>query len=102
MTRDLVKYDHLPDYSVTFDAEADTVTFINRGSMYPVVEDHGWSGQLDGETYHDARRVAPGWDVREIERAWRLWLSDHEIEPKYPDKHFIKFCRSWYEKRGAP
>lgn len=102
MIRDLVKYDHLPDYSVTFDADVDAVTFINRGSMHSVVESQSWLGQLDGETYHDARTVAPGWDIREIERAWRLWLGEHEIEPKHPDKHFIAFCKSWFQKRGRP
>jgi hypothetical protein len=102
MIRDLVNYDHLPDYSVSFDSESDTVTFLNRGSMHSVVESQSWLGHLDGETYHDARTVAPGWDIREIERAWRLWLGEQEIEPKHPDKHFIAFCKSWFEKRGRP
>lgn len=102
MVRDLVAYDHLPDYSVTFDADVDMVTFLNRGTMYQLVEDQAWCGHLDAEVYHDARLVAPGWDVRMIERAWREWLGDNEIEPKYPAKHFIKFCKSWYEKRGRP
>ena len=34
MIRDLVAYDHLPDYSVTFDDEADMVAFRNSPSVY--------------------------------------------------------------------
>lgn len=102
MIRDLVHFDHLPDYSVRFDAKTDMVTFTNRGTMHALVEDQSWTGHLDADAYHDARLVAPGWDVREIERAWRNWLGDNEIEPKHPAKHFIKFCKSWYEKRGRP
>ena len=102
MIRDLVKYDHLPDYSVRFDAEYDQVTFTNRGTMHAVIEDRSWTGRLDADVYHDARLVAPGWDVREIELVWRGWLGENEIEPKHPSSHFIKFCKSWYEKRGKP
>lgn len=102
MIRDLVNYDHLPDYSVSFDTETDMVTFTNRGTMHAVIEDRSWTGRLDPDAYHDARLVAPGWDVRAIEQAWRNWLGDNEIEPKHPAKHFIKFCKSWYEKRGRP
>lgn len=100
MIRDLAAYDHLPDYSVTFDPDSDMVTFLNRGTMHQLVEDQSWRGHLDAEAYHDARLVAPGWDVRMIEYAWREWLGENEIEPKHPAKHFIKFCKSWYEKRG--
>ena len=95
---------HFPDYSVTFDAEADRVTFQNRGSMkaaqLPAAE--AWSGNLDSDAYGDARNVAPGWDVHYLEREWRSWLGDNEIVPKSPERHFVKFCQSWFEKRGRP
>jgi hypothetical protein len=29
------------------------------------------------------------------------WLGEDEIEPKHPAQHFVKFCKNWYEKRGA-
>ncbi|WP_138472146.1 MULTISPECIES: replication initiator protein A [Rhodobacterales] len=103
MVRHLVEYDHLPDYSVSFEAETDMVTFRNRGTMAAVVAAaETWEGHLDAEAYHDARLVAPDWDVRVIEAAWRHWLGENEIEPRHPAKHFIKFCKSWYEKRGRP
>ena len=102
MIRDLVAYDHLPDYSVTFEAEADMVTFRNRGTMLENVVVSAWEGNLDPDAYHDARSAAPGWDIYLLEREWRSWLGSNEIEPKYPARHFIKFCKSWYEKRGQP
>ena len=100
MIRHLVAHDHLPDYSVTFDPEADMVTFHNRGSMAAALPSSSWEGSLDPDAYHDARQAAPTWDVHYLEREWRRWLGENEIEPKHPARHFVRFCRSWYEKRG--
>ncbi|GER05677.1 hypothetical protein JCM17846_33590 [Iodidimonas nitroreducens] len=102
MIRDLVDFDHLPDYSVTFDTDSDMVTFHNRGTMLIAPSVTAWEGRLDPEAYHDARSAAPGWDVHLLEREWRSWLSDNEIEPKHPTRHFIKFCKSWYERHENP
>lgn len=101
MIRNLAEHDHLPDYSVTFDTESDAVTFRNRGTM-TITEAVTWEGNLSTDVYHDARALAPGWDIHYLENAWRSWLGDQEIEPKHPERHFMKFCKSWYEKRGAP
>ena len=101
MIRNLVAYDHLPDYSVTFDDAADMVTFCNRGTML-VAPVEIWQGHLDGDVYQDARSAAPGWDVYLLEEKWRMWLGENEIEPKHPARHFVKFCKSWSEKRGRP
>ena len=101
MVRHLAKHDHLPDYSVSFDTETDMVKFHNRGSLAAALPSSFWDGRLDTETYNDARQAAPGWDVYHIEAQWRRWLGENEIEPKYPARHFVKFCKTWYEKRGA-
>lgn len=102
MIRDLTKHDHLPDYHVAFDAESNMVEFTNRDSMRAALApDPLWTGRLDNEAYHDARQVAPGWDVYNLEQEWRRWLGENEIEPKHPERHFVKFCQSWYVKRGA-
>lgn len=106
----LVENDHLPDYHVEFDQGADMVVFRNRGTM-PLDRDDlipsgmplsVLSGSLSAETYEEARGCAPGWDIYAIEREWRGWLSKEEIEPKHPANHFLKFCRSWHERRGRP
>lgn len=99
MIRHLSTHDHLPDYTVSFDAENDLVTFRNRNAMAASLS-APWDGRLPTDSYEDARAAAPGWDVYHLESQWREWLGDNEIEPKYPARHFIKFCRSWYEKRG--
>ncbi|MEO1404949.1 MAG: replication initiator protein A [Pseudomonadota bacterium] len=91
---------HIPDYSLSL--EGDKVIFRNRNTMVLAKSYEPWSGRLDPEAYHDARTVAPGWDVHHLEQEWRNWLGENEIEPKHPARHFVKFCASWFEKRGRP
>ncbi|WP_323038873.1 replication initiator protein A [Gemmobacter sp.] len=101
--RGLAQSDHLPDYHVTFDGQNDMVLFQNRGTMKAAVtEAEAWTGYLDADIYGDARNVAPGWDVHYLEQEWRGWLGENEIVPKNPERHFVKFCQSWFEKRGRP
>ena len=101
--RELAASDHLPDYRVTFDEKIGMVTFENRGTMKAAVAaTELWDGHLDSDAYGDARNTAPGWDVHYLEQEWRAWLGENEIIPRNPERHFIKFCRSWFEKRGKP
>ena len=106
MVRDLASNDHLPDYGVTFDDERDMVIFTNRGSMRTALSaaeaNEPWQGRLESDAYHDARPFAPGWDIHYLEQEWRDWLGENDIIPKNPERHFIKFCKSWFEKRGSP
>jgi plasmid replication initiation protein len=102
MIRHLAHHDHLPDYSVAFDTDADKVTFRNRGLMQITSSPALWAGHLDSDIYDRIREVAPRWDPYHLEREWRRWLGESEIEPKMPDRHFIKFCQTWYEKHGPP
>lgn len=104
MIRHLVQHDHLPDYHVEFDDTNDMVIFRNRGTM-KAIEQHPvaiWSGKLVADVFEEARSAAPGWDVYALEREWRVWLAENEITPNRPESHFLKFCRSWAEKRGRP
>lgn len=103
--RNLAASDHLPDYFVQFDTKADMVTFVNRGTMKAALTSapaEPWTGRLDSDVYGDARNVAPGWDVYHLEQEWRNWLGESEIVPKAPERHFVKFCQTWFEKRGRP
>jgi plasmid replication initiation protein len=93
------RHHHFPDYSVHLDG--DTIIFRTRGTV-PQPQETLFEGHLDPEAYHDARTAAPGWDVHYLEREWRKWLGENEIEPKHPARHFVKFCQTWHEKRGAP
>jgi len=101
MIKNLAEHDHLPDYSVSFDLETDMVIFKNRGSMMSTLPSP-WDGKLDDDVRHDARLVAPGWDVDMLIGEWRQWLGEQEIEPKHPERHLLKFCKSWFAKRGRP
>ena len=71
MIRDLARLDHLPDYSVELDEETDKVIFKNRGSV-PSPLPSSWEGRLDPEAYHDAKQVAPGWDVNTVRHIYCL------------------------------
>ncbi len=99
MIRQLAEHDHLPDYHVTFEDEADMVVFTNRGTMSPAQLVEGNIPPLQSDTYEEARHAAPGWDVRFLEREWRDWCVE---PPRYADRAFIGFCRKWFEKRGRP
>lgn len=103
MLRHLALSDHLPDYHVTFAPETDMVSFQNRGTMKILASTvESWTGHLDADVFGDARNVAPGWDIHYLEQEWRAWLGENEIVPKHPERHFMKFCESWFEKRGHP
>ncbi len=92
---------HLPDYSATFDAEnPDMVVFRSRAAMKSVPESEGTKVKpLSPDAYHDAKLAAPGWDIYQLEREWREWITE---PPRDADAAFIGFCRKWYERRGAP
>ena len=97
--RHLATHDHLPDYSVSFDLDRNMVAFRNRGTMTPELPPP-WDGRLPPQAYEDARAAAPGWDIYDLESQWREWLVAKKIEPAYPAGNFVKFCLSWYERRG--
>ena len=99
MIRQLVEHDHLPDYYVTFEDDADMVVFTNRGTMSPTSLVEGSIPPLQSDTYEEARHAAPGWDVRFLEQEWRSWCVE---PPRNADRAFVGFCRKWFEKRGRP
>lgn len=89
---------HLPDYAIEL-TDADIVIFRLRGDVRaePLAV-----GLLAPETYAEARTLVPGWDICRIEADWRAWCESEEIEPRNPDRHYLRFCVSWAERRGAP
>jgi hypothetical protein len=103
MVSEIVEQDqqhgHIPDYSVTLD-DSDMVLFRNRGSLVPKTPEFSRQRMtLSSETYHDAKSLAPGWDVYHLEQEWLDWLPE---TPRDPDAAFLGFCRKFYERRGAP
>lgn len=104
MIRNLAEHNHLPDYEVSFEDKADMVTFTNRGTVKAPAEPtpEPWAGRLKTSAYEDAREAAPGWDVYYLEGEWRSWLSEQDIIPRHPERHFVTFCRTWASKRPRP
>ena len=93
---------HMPDYAVFL--EGDNVRFVNRQTMKApaLLENHSFP-ILDPETYHDARTVAPGYDVYFLQREWEaFWVESGKPELKNPDAAFIGFCKRRYERQPNP
>lgn len=91
---------HIPDYAVTLEGD-DKVVFRNRKTMKPPSPalTQTLLLSLDPETYHDARTLAPGWDIHHLEQEWRDWITE---PPQNADKAFLGFCKKWYDRRGMP
>ena len=104
MIRNLAKFNHLPDYHVYFDEQNDMVIFKNRGVLNerPTLICSS-TLHLDPETYHDAKHLAPGWDIYYLEQEWRNWMEDGGLDaPQDADRAFLGFCKKWFERRGRP
>jgi plasmid replication initiation protein len=101
--KELTKGDHLPDYSLTID-DMDMVTFMNRSMIKSLaVAEFQSFPVLDPETYHDARGVAPNYDVYWLEQEWRnFWVDSGKPELKNPDAAFLGFCKMRYAKNPNP
>jgi len=95
-------HSHMPDYAITFDGT--NVKFTNRKTVKPLPSSaHTIFPLLDAETYHDARTVAPGYDVHWLENEWRtFWVDSGKPELKSPDAAFIGFCKRRYERNPNP
>ena len=59
------EHDHFPDYVPAL--EGTIVAFRGRGTV-PVRIEEIYEGRLNPEAFSDARTVAPGWDVRHLDR----------------------------------
>jgi hypothetical protein len=96
------EHSHMPDYAVTL--EGDSVRFSNRSTIKPLPSPlQPQFPLLDTETYHDARTIAPGYDVYFLEKEWqRFWYESGQPELKNPDAAFLGFCRSRHQRNPNP
>jgi plasmid replication initiation protein len=100
MIRELVELDHLPDYRVAL--EDDMVVFRNRSSAQPKAANIRFP-VLDPEAFHDAKLVAPGYDVYYLEQEWRSrWVESGMPELGFPGKAFVGFCKARYLRKPNP
>jgi plasmid replication initiation protein len=100
MIRELVQNDHLPDYQVSLEDEM--VIFRNRMNWQPAKAEVRYP-VLDPEAYHDAKLVAPGYDVYFLEQEWRDWWVESGMpELGFPGKAFVGFCKKRYQMKPNP
>jgi plasmid replication initiation protein len=97
MIRELIEHDHLPDYTVAFEDDADMVVFRNRERL--AERDAVAFPRLDPEIYNEVRIVAPGYDPYWLEREWQeMWMDTGCPKLHDPDRAFLSFCRRRAEK----
>lgn len=84
----------MPDYRMTI--EGDNVIFRPKAEEAVVALPLQALRLRKLDTHDYARRLAPGWDIYNLEDEWRSWVHDKAIAVKDPDKHFLSFCK----KRG--
>lgn len=92
----IVTSDHLPDYSVIFNAETDNVTFTNRNTMplaRPKSEVAEWNGEISTDAYARVAQLQLGEDKYILEGEFRSWVAHSGIRPKNADALFLDFCK---------
>ena len=91
---------HFPDYAVSI--VGDMVHFDRRAALIAKEKpkaDMGAAPHLDPEVFHDARSVAPGYDIYVLYEEWVSWWHDMgRPDLKSPGSAFIGFCRKRHER----
>ena len=104
--KELAEGNHLPDYVVNI--TEDSVIFSNREWAEEKQRREKELAQikfpqLNPESYHDARQVAPNYDVYFLEQEWRNWWVDSGMPQLFkPEKAFIEFCRARAKRQPNP
>ncbi len=107
MTNSLIENKHLPDYEV--EMENDIVTFrptrdfLNAINNKDVINNGVFPYSLTTDTYEQAKKAAPKWDVYVLEQQWiEYWRRTGEKPINNPDGAFIGFCKMKHEKQPRP
>jgi hypothetical protein len=77
------------------------VIFRNRMSFQPKADVR--YPVIDPEAYHNAKLVAPGYDVYWLEQEWRdWWVKNGMVDLAFPGKAFVGFCKRHYQLNPKP
>lgn len=95
------QHDHMPTYHYSIDGEVSVVR-IKKGGEPEVGLLLSAPLRLRSDAYERARHAAPGWDVYRLEEEWQSWVSGKPLQVRDPEAHFVRFCETWFEKRGRP
>lgn len=100
--KNVARHDHLPDYRVTLDEENDQVVFHNRETWRDAPSRLPQETELSAlptHAYEDAKQAAPGYDVYELEQAWReWWASSGKPKLESPAAAFVGFCAGRHKR----
>lgn len=96
------QHTHFPDYAVTI--TDDMVRFTNRSALKDKEKPQDRDEEIPRmdlqEAMHDARLVAPGYDVYSLFSEWVEWWRDNgKPELKSPAAAFIGFCKKRNERK---
>lgn len=50
------------------------------------------------KAFERARKLAPGYDIQNIERQWQEWVRKNSLAIENPDAHFIAFVKTHVER----
>jgi plasmid replication initiation protein len=105
--RGLVRTNHLPDYTISFDGAQ--VQFMRRsgGSIITAIPQAVLETpvrkpvRISADAYERAREIAPGWDRYALENIYIGWASG--LEPaRCEDARFLGWLRSYTRGKPAP
>jgi plasmid replication initiation protein len=100
--KEIAQRDHLPDYRLIFEEEADMVIFFNRDGKWverPLPSDGDTLPPLPHEAHEEGRDAAPGYDIHGLEAEWReWWASSGKPKLDNPAAAFVGFCRSRHKR----
>lgn len=96
MLREMIRSDHLPDYTVQEEA-GDVIRFEQRRA-----QGGPEAPPLSEAAHATARALMPGWDVHALEADWRAyWAASGKPRLRSADGAFVGFVRARAARNGS-
>ena len=104
VVKNIVKHNHLPDYSIQYDAKNDKAVFSNQEQWWKDKQNNpSTSPYLPPSAYEEAKKVAPHYDVYYLEQEFHNWrVKSGKPEPNNIKASFIGFCKKTHERKPYP